>query len=225
MKRRTNGFTLAETVMSITMTALVGLSVAAASVALSSATSDGDDYFDCIQGGRNAMRQLASEIAESRLIVTTDNSGTRLVLWAGDANDNGQINLTELRLIDYSAGSKTITEYQVVYPAAWSESLRNAYDPDLSLSVAASASVTERWLVENSYVQSRTIGTGVESLTFTLPSDGPASRLVRIRMTVQTGDSDLTLQESAALRAPATGYVSQSDGGAYVLSLPASGGS
>ena len=225
MKRRTNGFTLIETIMSITMTALVGLSVAAASMALSSATSDGDDYFDCIQGGRNAMRQLCSEIEKSRLIVTTDNSGQRLVIWAGDANNNGQIDLTELRMVEYDPSTKTVKGYAVVYPPNWSVSLREAYDPDLSLAVAASSSVLDRWMVDSSYVQSRTIGTGVESLAFTLPSAGPVSRLVRIRMTVRTGDRDLTLQESVALRAPATGYVTQPDGGAYVLNMPISGGS
>lgn len=220
MKRRTNGFTLVETVMSITITAMVGLTVAGASVALSSAVSDSDDYFECIQGGRNAMRQLCAEVEKSRLVVVADNNGNRLVLWAGDANKNGQIDLTELRAVDYNPSTKTVKGYAVVYPSNWSDSLREAYDPDLSLAVAALPAVLDQWVVGNSYVQARTLATGVENLTFTLPSAGPASRLVRIRMSVQTGDREMTLQEAVALRAPATGYVTYSYYDGYVLNLP-----
>ncbi len=219
MKRRTNGFTLVEMVMSITITAVIGLAVAGASIALSSATSDGDDYYNCIQMGRGAMKQLRQEIEKARLIVGVGRNGTRLILWSGDANDNGTIDMTELRATEYDPSTGTITAYSVVFPPEWSEGTREAHDLDLSLADAVSFSVEGDWNVHESYISSRTLGTDVESLVFSIPDDGPVSRLVRIHMTVGVGDRQITLQESVALRASATGYVCESDG-VYVLELP-----
>ena len=53
-----------------------------------------------------------------------------------------------------------------------------------------------------------------------LPGDGPDSSLVRLRMTAQTGDRQITLQESVSLRAPATGYVTYSFYDGYTMTLP-----
>ncbi len=223
MTRGTQGFTLVETVLAVSITTLVGLAVAGASVALSSATSDGQDYFDCIQGARSTMRQLRAGVQSARLVLGVSNDQTALTSWARDANADGRINLTELAFTQYDAEAKTVTTYTIVFPDTWDPSMLAVYDRAYSLAeMTRSDILNSRFAPDDLYVNARVVGADVEKLAFSLASDGPASGRVRVRMSVRAGDRTITLSESVALRAGAGDYVAKADGGTFALELPSS---
>ncbi len=213
------GFTLAEMLIAISITAMVGLTVMGASVALSSAYSRGEDSFECIQTARTAMRHLRMEVEKAPLVLTAFNGGGVLCYWGGDSNSNGLIDVTEIRITIHNPFTGEITIYQVVYPDDWSDLLRDAYDPEFTLAQAMSADTLNMWVMSNSYRQSRVIATDIENCDFSLSADGPLSGLVRMSLTARKGKCEMTLQDATALRAPAVEYVSEVDG-AYVLSVP-----
>ena len=205
--------------MAISITALVGLSVLGASVALSSAYSRGEDSYECIQTARAAIRHLRMEAEKSPLVFDTFNGGAVLGYWGGDSNDNGLIDVTEVRITMFNPATGEIAIHQVVYPDDWPQFLLDAYDPEITLSQAMSPAILDTWVMTNSYKQSRVIATDVESCAFSLPADGPVSKLVRMNLTVRKGKCEMTLQDASALRTPVVDYVSKV-GSVYVLSMP-----
>ena len=218
MKRRTSGFTLMEVVMAATITTLVGLAVAGASMALSSATSEGEDYYNCMQTGRSAMRQVRNAVQGARLVLAVRDDKREMAYWVGDADGSGTINLTELRIIRHN-NDNTVIEYRVAFPETWDVSMRKAMDVDSTLNAAMSLPAVEDCVVNSSYKAARTIASDVSSLAFSTPSAVPLVRLMRIVMTVSDGGQTLTLRGAAALRAPATSFVTPGDPG-FVLSMP-----
>ena len=218
-KPRARGFTLVELLMAISITAMVGLVVTGASVALSSAYSRGEDSYECLQTARAAMRHLRREFEKTPLVFDTFSGGAVLAYWGGDSNGNRQIDVTEVRLTTFDQATGEIAIHQVVYPDDWSQFLKDAYDPEFALSQAMSSNTLASWVMNSSYRQSRVIATAVESCTFSLPGDGPVSKLVRVGLTARKGACETTLQDAGALRAPVVQYVSKV-GGVYVLTIP-----
>ena len=213
------GFTLIEMTMAISITAVVGLTVVGASVALSSAYSHGEDYYGCLQTARGGMRQLHREVEKAHLMLYVTGDGSMLAYWVGDVDANGAINVIELRVAEYDAASGEVMVHRVVYPDTWDQWLIDAYNPDLTLSQAISPATIQAWVLNNTYKQTRQIATDVESCRFSLPADAPVSTLVHMGLTVREGQAVVMLQDAAAPRASAVEYVSDV-GGVYVLTLP-----
>lgn len=213
------GLTLAEMVLALAITTMVGLSVAGVSTVLSTAYADGESYQSCIQTARSAMRQVRRAVQGAQLITAVREDKRELIYWAGDANGSGTINLAELRIIKQKLDN-TVEEYRVVFPDDWSDTMCQASDVEFSLSAAMTVANMENQIVNHTYVEARTIATDIATLTFSVPTAAaPLARLVRIGLTACEGRRALTLKGAAALRADLTRYV-DTDAEGHVLVMP-----
>ncbi len=216
--RKCNGLTLAELVMAMSITSIIGLTVAGASMGLSSAHNQGEDQYDSLATARSAMRQVQRSLQKAQLI-TTVYGDSRVVYWAGDANGDGQINLSELRLMRYGSWDGEIREYSLVFPEEWSQAVRDSSDLQVSLAWAMYYPNVENSLVGGSYTRTRTIATGVTGFWISTSSNPPMSTFVNVKVAVGEINTATMLTGAVSMRADLTRFVGISEN-QYVLSIP-----
>ena len=205
--------------MAVTITAMIGMTVVTVSSALSNAQASTDSVIEAVSSGRYAMRNIASDVRKAALVTAADDD--EMVIWTGDDNADEQINISELILIRLD-DNQTIQRLQVVFPP---------YAPP-SLNVSQTlAYVTDVGRVRNllvnpiysDYLTQRTLAVGVSNFEVVTNDILPIPQLVLIRLTVGQNAQQITLTNTAHLRADATGYVSFVEG-VPVLDLSGGGG-
>ena len=220
MKRaRTNGFTAVEVLLAMVVTSLVALTVTSVFMALSTAQQHCEDQYLYVQEARNTARYLQARLRKARLLTAADSSG--MVLWAQDANANGLINVSELRVITYDAAARTLRESRVAFPDSLSADTRAALDVTktvASLSVPANVKLALQQDYA-AYYQEETLAGRIRGFSVQPDAAAPMTRLVKVRLTIGSDQRSMTLYASASLRADYTSHLGLS-GGQYVLIVP-----
>ena len=211
------GFTLMEMTIAMTITAMIGLSVAGVSMVLGDATEYGENFYQSVQTARNVVMKIQKTIRSAKLV--TASSSTAMVLWADDTNGDGQINLSETVLLSCDTTSGQIRLNRVVFPATMSAQTRAALDVTKTLADLASVNTVTSLITGNAYNTTTVLATDVAAGQFGVWPTAPLSHLVRFQLTVGTGDSAVTLRSAAATRAGLTSRV-QMAGNVYVLTAP-----
>ena len=199
------GFTLAEIIIGIAITSLVGLAVAGLSAALSNAYDVNEEYYQALQTGRSAMLKMQSALRRTRLVVGKTESG--LLLWASDENNSGTINASELLLFRWDQASGEIREHRIDLDSL-SPELRAAFDEAVTLntSVTGPGSVSA-WIRGHWYHQSRVLAEGVENFQATDQPALPMSKLLKIGLTAGSPGNEVTLRGVVKIRADMTDQV------------------
>ncbi len=228
MTRNGRGFTLAELLMAMFITSIIAVAVAGVSMVLSTANDHSGDRYMAIESARNTTRKIQRDLQTALLITAAGDDGASLLYWVHDENQNGKINLTELRLLRYEPVDKEVRRYQVAFPDTWSSTLRAAQDTEFSLQSSLNLSTMTSHVADSTYSVGRLLAVDVQDFQVSLSSSSspPLATLVRIRQTAGQGGQALTLRTAASLRADATRYVGVAEG-VYVLTMPTavSGGS
>ena len=208
------GFTLVELLLGLVITSMIGLTVAGASMVLSNAHFQSQQYYDCLQTARIAMRWIESDIRRSSLVTDVENG---LMLWEGDTNGDGQINFSELTLITHDSSSGQVTRHRAVFPAGMSQEAIVAINTPFPLDqMVQAANSMALWMTSNAYVQSTTLATNVEMLDILPAQEPPMTTRLHIRLVVTEGGQYVTLRSAAKLRADRTEDVYVADGD-YIL--------
>ena len=208
MARGTRAFTLAELVMAMAIMSIIGLAVVGMTMALTDAQEYSGDFYRNVQIARHAMRYVQREIQKANLVTAVDSDS--LAYWADDTNDNGGINLTEMRLVAFDSGDREIAEYRIEFPSWWTQLMKDLEDAPLSLAWATDMSnVTS--MRSNSYVVRRLLATEAAPVTFTVSPSAPLTKLLQTEVTVGQGDRRVVLRGATALRADWTGHVGTVD--------------
>lgn len=210
MKGRTNrkAFTLAELVLAIAVTSVVGLSVATVASALANAHRQTDTMRDSIQSGRSAMIHVGSAVRKAKLLVAK--SADALAIWTGDANSDGAINVDELVLIRYVPETETVESAQVSFPDSMPHDIvvaLNETKPIVEVDTAVEVKDAMNCATLVEYCSSRVLASDVRSFSIQADVDPPYSRLVLIRITVGPADQQIALTSSVRLRADAVDNV------------------
>lgn len=203
-------FTLVELLMSMAMMSMIGLSIAGLSVAMGNSYDASEGYYDALQNGRNTMLRIEATARKAKLITaSTSNSVT---FWAGDANGDGQINLDEIRTLQFSGG--TIVETRVDFGNAWNKAALN-----VTVALNNIKTVSSALSVQNSstYRVTSTLASDVTEFQVQVSPSAPLATRLDIRFTLGSGEQKLTLANTACLRANATAKVGQV-GSTWVLS-------
>lgn len=211
------GFTLMELTIAMTITTMIGLSVAGVSMVLGKATEHGENFYQSVQTARNVVMRIQNVIRGAKLV--TASSSTSLVLWADDTDGDGQISLSETILLSFDSQSGEIRLCRVVFPGTMPAQTREALDVTKTLTDLASVNTATGLITGNAYNEATVLATDVAALRFSVWPAAPLSRLVRFQLTIGTGDSAVTLRSAAATRAGATGRVQLVDS-EYVLPAP-----
>lgn len=218
IRRRNNGFTLVECLLALSITAITALAVAGVSTALSNASRHGTDLTRASQTARGVMRRVQSRLRSSALIVAAGED--RLLLWVGDANEDGQINASEVCVVHRDAETSQLSEYVVEFPDDMSDATRAAMDVTVTLNGLITAAAYAHESIEAfAYGQRRVLATDVTAFEPDSPVGPPLTRMVHIRLTVGEGTEQVELRSAGALRAPMVDHV-EADGGGYTLNVP-----
>ncbi|MCE5276648.1 MAG: prepilin-type N-terminal cleavage/methylation domain-containing protein [Planctomycetaceae bacterium] len=211
------GFTLAELILALATTAMVATAVAAMSVALSNAGQSSRDQQLCMQEARVAMRQLEDVTRKAKLITACDSR--RVALWMSDANNDGQINMTEMGVIEWNSASGEVRLYRIVYPASWGQWLQTYMDYTVDLFYFVGINNATANVTSSYYAQSTLLASNVSSFKVSPSPAPPASNLLSIEMTLGSGAETTTLRTAVQIRGDKTASV-YSYGGLYYLAAP-----
>ena len=208
MTRGTRAFTLAELVMAMAIMSIIGLAVVGITMALTDAQEYSGDFYRNVQIARNSMRYLQRAIQKANLITAVDSDS--LACWLEDTNDNGRINVTEMRLFAFESGDCEIAEYRIQFPSWWTQVMKALADTSVSLAWVTDISNVKS-MRSNSYVVRRVLATDVASVTFTVSPSAPITKLLQTEITIGQGDRRVVLRGATALRADWTDHVGTVD--------------
>lgn len=217
MVHRPRGFTLLELLLGMSITAVIGLSAAGVSRALSAKYTQGEDYYTSLQSTRIAMVRLRNLLQGSHLV--TEATNTRLMVWYEPPGGDGQINLSELILIQYTSSDQTLRQYHVVFPATWPAWLRSLYDTQISLdSLVTFPNYWASQVAGNllGLTQTTVLAGNIASFRTVADHSVPMTKMLSLYLTSGTGNGLFSLRNAAALRADRTGRVGIV-GGHYAL--------
>lgn len=208
MTRGTRAFTLAELVMAMAIMSIIGLAVVGMTMALTDAQEYSGDFYRNVQIARHALRYVQREIPKANLVTAVDSDS--LAYWLEDTNDNGGINLTEMRLIAFESGDCEIAEYRIEFPSGWTQFMKDLADIPLSLAWVTDISNVKS-IRSESYVVRRVLATEVASAAFTASPGPPMTKLLQTEVTIGQGDRRVALRNAVALRADWVGHVGTVD--------------
>ncbi len=200
------GFTLVELTIAITITSVIGLSIAGATVALSRANQDTNTFYQSLHTARSAMMRIQRTIYQAKLLTAC--TGTTVVLWAEDTNVDGKINADEVALIKLDADNREVVLMRQAFPAA----LAAALNVELKLSDITDAGNVDNDLDYSSYTQTTVLAVDVSDFLVTAKPNPPLTKLADIRLSVGTGIQQVTLRSASTMRGDKTGKVGVHDG-------------
>ena len=206
-------FTLPELLMAMAITAVVGLAVVTVTFALSNAQAHAGVRSDAIQSARAGMVRIEAVLRKCKLV--TGGDGGSMVCWMGDRNDDGAINLDEIIVIRHLSGSRVVELRQVSFPDTLAPDIVTALNQSRTLAGAANTAGVSSLMdqaIYNSYLMTVVLATEVEDLQIVPDAARPFSRLVLLRLTAGSAGRQITLTNSAVVRAPAVDSIEMVDG-------------
>ncbi|HET6428440.1 MAG TPA: hypothetical protein VFJ30_08525 [Phycisphaerae bacterium] len=213
MSRRsesTAAFTLMELMLALSITSVIGLTVGSVAVALSHAQSHTDQLSESVQSGRGGLLAIESHVRKAKLVTAVETNG--LVLWLGDANADGKINVDELAMISHDGDSREVRLSKLSFPKTLSPTMLEMLNVSRTLSAVDTISDVSSELDRGIYVGYVAVSPlAINVARFEVVTDAapPLSRLVGLRITVGTeGGRQVSLVSSARLRDDETANVS-----------------
>lgn len=193
-RRRTGAFTLVETIIAASITALVATAGTTLVFAVAGGTTQTRGVRTTKSIGHYTLAKIGRTIRQARAI--GELTSTSVTLWVSDINQDDVVNAGELGFIDYHPGAKQVL-YGALDPASGiSPALvipRDAFvnsDQLLAL-VPDSAKLTVVW------------ADGVEALELTGHPSMTDTRIVGTWLKIGIGDEEVAYQTAASPRAPA----------------------
>lgn len=169
-----------ELLLSLTITAVVGVAIASMLVATSRATATSSDGRSLLVRHRIICARMNASVRQA--IMVLDSGSTYVVLWRGDTDGSGAPNMTELQRIELASGS--ITSYRWSLPAGWSAAAKAAADTAYSLS--SNFNTATNSLKSSTYCTSEVWTTGVTAWSIALDSStAQNASLLSYRVTIQ----------------------------------------
>lgn len=215
IKHGRGGFTLAELVVSIAITAVIGSAVVGLATALSMASEHGRDRYLSLQTARMTMRRIQDTIRKAKLVTAASSSS--LVLWAEDSNGDGRINLTEIVLLRLVPGTGEIRTWRIVFPERWPKHVTTILDTEVKLEDLTS--IDEGMWMYDPLVEVTVLAGDVTDFNVRVSPAPPMTELVGLSITAGRGRHAVTLRTAAHPRQAATDLVGIADS-KYMLMTP-----
>ncbi len=187
--------------MAAAITCLIGLAVAGAASSLSYAYNQTQNMSELLQSQRVAMSNMERVLRTGKLVVAVIPGG--LIVWQGDANVNGSIDLNELVKIEFDSANHQIVQESL-------PGLATGLNPKLTLASANNYSTTKTSMdsaIRSTYMKSAVLATNVRGFEVKTNAASPLTTVVLIRVTTSQGTESVTVTNSIALRADSTGAV------------------
>ncbi len=222
MSRRgsSKALALAELVLAISIATVVAGAVAGLAAGLSRAHASTDVLRETVHSMRMGMMRLERALRTAKLVTAAETA--RLVLWTGDANGDGEINVDELLLMGHDAEAGTLVSRHVVFPEGMGRGLRKVLNAPLPLEACTDAAGVDALLdsaVYRRHVARLVLAEGVTGFAAGALPPAPRTTLVTLELAAGPPGRRLTLSAAVRLRADATEAVDRADE-QWVLKLP-----
>ena len=199
--------------MSLCVLSVTTLAIAGVSMTLSTTYCNGQQYYQCVQTARIAMKQIQGIINKSKLITaSTQNS---LLVWVEDTNRDQRINRTEMLSLRYDKQTGEIRTYRVTLPSDLAPETKTAMDTHIPLSDVTSSTMPS-WLQMESMLTNQLLASNVTDFGLKVSPTAPLANLAEILIKVTSEARSLTLRSGSFLRGDMTRHVGTA-GGQYVL--------
>ena len=215
MHENRRGFTLAELVLSLAITTVIGLAVTGVAAGVSNFNQRAEAYYECLQNGRVAAGKLEAMMRPALLITAA--SGDNVVVWTDDHTDPGRINVSEIAKIYLDTTTGQLMLRTTVFPSTLSSKTLRALDSSVALSSLTSAIVAESAPTYAQYDSTSVLANNVQSFVVYPDSPAPLTRLLKFKLVVSADGQAVTQYGAVALRAPSTSSVTLRSDGTYVL--------
>ena len=186
----TRAYTLVETLLALVVVALIGVAAAAILQTTAYGTSAQRDTRRLVVRGEAVHTRLDTAIRNARAVLAAGSG--YIVLWTGDTNADGHVNLSELELIEVPSGSTTMTDYVGQYAAGDTvyTTSTNFYNVVQALKQGGA----------NPNFPPTTWATGISGLTFTLDNSTPMlAKLATWSLTLTDQQATRTIISGATL--------------------------
>lgn len=198
---RRRGLTFIETLLAISITAMVGAGIATMMSALGSDAAMQYDIRSILVRSGAAQARLSAYIAPARCVLDVDDD--MLVLWIEDSRQSDTVHASEIRWISHESTTGQVQVDFVTFPSSWSESTIAMADREY-------ASSTDWKQVLDTYRQRGLLASAplvddVESAIFTTPGDESMNaRIVQtsMQMTTTADAVPVTLSDSVRIHRP-----------------------
>lgn len=182
------GLTLLELLLALAGTAVIGTAVAAMLTGVAYGTATDKDMRSLITRQMALRARVEAEVRESRMLL--DAGADYLILWSGDADDDGLPSKAEIQVIEYDAVMDRVMRYA---PAPLISDVGYALTDDFRTATNSykgdSTFPGERWAEQ------------ISSLSVTLDHIDPQSaKLVALRFGMAGGEVPYTGIAAAAIR-------------------------
>lgn len=195
-RSRTKGMTLAELTVGMVMLSVIALAVAGLTASLSDAYAGGERFYTSLQMARVSMLRIETEARKAHMFLSDDaNSEAAIALWTEDANNDGKVNLSEITLYWYQAGTGRLVRQRLVFPPV-NQALDYALEKD-SLGDVNLVVLLMWWF--SPYLQEADLCKNVSSCRFATDQAPPDTKLLSIRMTVGQTGKEVQLQTAVSL--------------------------
>ena len=215
MTRNAKGFTLAEMLMALVVMSIISLAVVSLTMALTTAQESSDDFYRHVQIARNSLRRIERDINKAKLITAGDSD--TLVYWLEDANDNGDIELTELRLITTDIATGRVMLCRAEFPAGWPQGLKDVCNDAMTVQIATDLHSAVDLIRNPMWAVQDELATEVTSIEFTASPAIPAAEMLQIELTVGEGPGAVELRSSASMRANKLADLYMDEGSYYLV--------
>jgi type II secretory pathway pseudopilin PulG len=215
MHRRPKGFTLAELVLALAITTVIGLAVTGVAAAVSNLNQRAEDYFECLQNGRVAAANLETMLRPALLITAA--SGSSMVVWTDDHIDPGKINVSEVAKIFLDTTTRKLMLRTTAYPGTLTASQITGLDTSINLNDLVSASAATSAPTYVQYEAVSTLACNVQSFAVYPDVPGPLTGLLKFKLVIGIAGQTVTQYGAVTVRAPKTSSVTLQSDGKYAL--------
>jgi len=211
------GFTLAEMLTAMVVMSIISLAAVSLTMALTTAQEYSEDFYRNIQIARNSLRRIERDINKAKLITAGD--ANTLVYWLEDSNDNGDIELKELRMIKTDLATGKVMLCRAEFPVFWPQAWKDQWNDSMTVAMATSLPDAASCIENVQWARADEWATEVTSLQFTASPSFPTAEMVQIEVTVGDGPGMVKLRTSASMRAHKIDDLYMDDG-VYYLTEP-----
>ncbi|MDG2423463.1 MAG: prepilin-type N-terminal cleavage/methylation domain-containing protein [Phycisphaerales bacterium] len=126
--RHARGMTLIETVLAMTITAMVGASLTTMMAAVTDEVTASQDTRSSLIRAGLAQSRLSSYIARAHCVLDLEDD--EITLWLEDSRDGGSVHASEVRWIKLDSDTGIMDVHFICFPNDWSEPARLLADTE-----------------------------------------------------------------------------------------------
>ncbi|MEM0913083.1 MAG: hypothetical protein AAGB29_01650 [Planctomycetota bacterium] len=195
LRRSRYGLTLPELLLGMSGTAIVALAAVTMLFAAVQGSDDEKSARSLVVEGKVVSNRLSAMIRGSRRLLNV--TSTRVILWSSDADNDGLVDVDELRVIDHTPASTQLSSSVASSGATPAE-----YDA-LATTFSTVVADLETNAVLDTAVWSNRVSTF--ALTSDAPTDPQGATLLSYQLEVTNGAFTETVAQSVALRNRSSG--------------------